>query len=75
MSDKNHFENEDHLWQTHMKMLMKRKKNMEVAQIIDDALLEWYSSKGESVPNWRVPKNPEWWILYLGSLGIDINNP
>jgi len=48
---------------------------MEVAQIIDDALLEWYSSKEESVPNWRVSKNPEWWILYLRSLGIDANNP
>ena len=58
-----------------MQMLMKRKKNMEVAQIIDDALFEWYSERGLEVPQWRMKKDPEWWVEYLKDLGIDPSNP
>ena len=58
-----------------MQMLMKRKRNMEIAQTIDDALEEYYSEKGLSVPNWKQQKNPQWWIDYLKSLGLDENNP
>ena len=57
-----------------MQTLMKRKRNMEVAQIIDDALYEWYSEQGRDVPEWK-RKDPDWWIEYLISLGIDPNNP
>jgi hypothetical protein len=71
MSDKNLYENEDPLWRMHMQTLMKRKKNMEIAQTIDDTLKEYYSKKGKPVPNWRVNKNPQWWIDYLKELGID----
>ena len=58
-----------------MQTLMKRKRNMEIAQTIDDALEEYYSEKGLSVPNWKQQKSPQWWIDYLKSLGLDENNP
>jgi len=57
-----------------MQTLMKRKKNMEVAQIIDDALYEWYSEQGRPVPDWK-KSDPKWWKEYLINLGIDPNNP
>ena len=76
MSEKNPLENEDPIWQTRMQMLMKRKKNMEIEQTIDDALYQYYTvERGESVPNWRYIKDQEWWIDYLISLGIDPRNP
>jgi len=53
---------------------MKKKRNMEIAQIIDDALYEWYSERGRDVPKWK-QKDPDWWIEYLDSLGIDPRNP
>jgi hypothetical protein len=65
----------DHMWETHMQTLMKRKRNMEVKQIIDEALFEWYSERGLEVPQWRMQRNPEWWISYLNDLGIDPQNP
>ena len=58
-----------------MQTLMRRKKSMEIAQTIDDALEEYYSERGLSVPNWKTNKNPQWWIDYLEELGIDKNNP
>jgi hypothetical protein len=64
----------DHMWETHMQTLMKRKRNMEVKQIIDEALEEWYSERGLKVPNWRMKKNPQWWVNYLNDLGIDQQN-
>ena len=36
-----------------MKTLMKRKKNMETAQTIDEALFQYYSEKGMNVPKWK----------------------
>ena len=76
MSEKNLHENEDPLWKTRMKMLMQRKKSMEIAQIIDDALYEYYVvEQGKEVPNWRYIKDADWWIEYLKSLGRDPRNP
>ena len=76
MSQQNHQENEDHLWQTRMKMLMQRKKSMEIAQTIDEALYQYYVvEQGKEVPNWRYIKDQDWWIEYLKSLGIDPSNP
>jgi hypothetical protein len=75
MSEKNLYDNEDPSWQMHMQTLMKRKKNMEIAQIIDDALEEYYSEKGLPVPNWKQKKDPQWWTDYLNELGIDKDNP
>ena len=57
-----------------MRTLMKKKRNMEIAQTIDDALYEWYSERGRDVPKWK-RKDPDWWIEYLDSLGIDPRNP
>tara|TARA_B100000073_G_scaffold147203_1_gene121139 strand:+ start:618 stop:764 length:147 start_codon:yes stop_codon:yes gene_type:complete len=48
---------------------------MEVAQIIDDALEEYYSEKGLSVPHWKRDLNPDWWKQYLIEIGIDPRNP
>jgi hypothetical protein len=50
---------------------MKRKRNMEIAQIIDDALEEHYSELGLPVPQWKRQKDPQWWIDYLKELGIE----
>jgi len=74
MSNENHYENEDPSWTIHMQMLMKRKKNMEIAQTIDKALYEWYSEQGRPVPQWK-REQYSWWKEYLKSLGLDPNNP
>jgi len=47
---------------------------MEVAQIIDSALFEYYSERGLEVPKWKMKKDPQWWINYLNELGIDQND-
>jgi|TARA_B100001059_G_scaffold218688_1_gene239116 hypothetical protein len=52
---------------------MKRKRNMEIAQIIDEAIREYYSLQGLPVPNWK-RKDPDWWTEYLISLGLDPKN-
>ena len=75
MSNKNPYENEDPTWQIRMKMLMTRKRNMEIAQIIDDAISEYYSENDLSVPEWKLKKDPQWWINYLKELNIDPRNP
>ena len=75
MSEKNLYENEDPIWRTRMQMLMKKKRSMEIAQTIDEALEEWYSERGLEVPDWKTQKDPQWWTDYLISLGIDPKNP
>jgi hypothetical protein len=76
MSEKNLYENEDPSWQMHMRTLMKRKKNMEIAQTIDDSLYQYYVvEQGKPVPKWRYIKDADWWIEYLKSLDIDPRNP
>jgi hypothetical protein len=76
MSEKNPKKHTDLMWQTHMQTLMWRKKNMEVAQIIDDALYQYYTvERGQKVPNWRYIKDSDWWMEYLNSLGLDPRNP
>ncbi len=57
-----------------MQMLMKKKRNLEIAQTIDNSLYEWYSERGKDVPKWK-RKDPNWWTEYLHSLGIDPRNP
>jgi len=64
----------DPIWRMRMQTLMKRKRNMEIAQTIDDALYEHYSELGLPVPNWKRKKDPQWWIDYLKSLGLTENN-
>ena len=75
MLEKNLYENEDPSWTMHMQTLMKRKKNLEIAQIINEAINEYYSLQGKPVPNWRYIKDADWWIEYLQDLGIDPRNP
>ena len=75
MSEKNPENHMDPIWQTRMETLMRRKRNMEVKQIIDEALWRYYFEKGQDVPQWRMKKDPEWWIEYLKSLNIDPRNP
>jgi len=58
-----------------MQTLMKRKRSMEIAQTIDNALEEYYSEKGLPVPEWKLKKDPQWWIDYLKELNIDQDNP
>ena len=74
MSNENPLENEDPSWKIRMQMLTKRKRNMEIAQTIDDALYEWYSEQGRPVPQWKKEKY-SWWREYLIELGLDPNNP
>ena len=76
MSEKNLYENEDPMWQIHMRTLTQRKKSLQVAQIIDDALHQYYVvERGKPVPNWRYIKDQDWWIEYLKTLNIDPRNP
>ena len=76
MSEKNLYENEDPMWQIHMRTLTQRKKNLQIAQTIDDALYQYYViERGQKVPNWRYVKDQDWWIDYLKSLGMDPRNP
>lgn len=76
MSEKNLYENEDHSWTTRMRTLTRRKKNLQIAQTIDDALYQYYVvEQGKPVPNWRYIKDQDWWIEYLNDLGIDPRNP
>jgi len=54
---------------------MKRTRNMEVKQIIDETLWKYYFEKGMEVPQWRRNADPKWWSEYLIDLGIDPQNP
>ncbi len=55
---------------------MKRKRSMEIAQTIDEALYQYYGvERDEEVPNWRYIKDQAWWIEYLKELNIDPRNP
>jgi|TARA_B100001939_G_scaffold341732_1_gene351768 hypothetical protein len=74
MSEKNLYENEDPIWRMRMQMLMQKKRSMEIAQTIDDALFEYYSELGLPVPNWKREKDPKWWKDYLRSLGLTEDN-
>ena len=76
MFEKSHLENEDHMWSIHMQTLTKRRRNMEIAQTLDESLHQYYVvEQGKEVPEWRCEKDPKWWTEYLISLGIDPQNP
>ena len=47
---------------------------MEIAQIINDAINEYYEEQGKPVPDWKCKKDPDWWIEYLNELGINKRN-
>jgi len=59
-----------------MQTLTRRKRNLQIAQTIDDALYQHYVvEQGKPVPNWRYVKDADWWVNYLKTLGIDPRNP
>ena len=51
-----------------MEMLTKRMKRIEISDKIDEAIWKWYFERGLEVPNWKMQKDPQWWIDYLESL-------
>ena len=76
MSKENQENPTDPIWQMRMQTLMRRKRNMEIEQTIDDALYQYYTvENGKPVPNWRYMKDVDWWLEYLENLGIDRRNP
>ena len=52
-----------------MLTLMRKKRSMEIAQIIDEALWKHYFGLGLPVPNWK-KQDPQWWIDYLKELEL-----
>ena len=51
-----------------MQTLMKRKRSIGISQTIDNCIFEWYTERGMKVPNWKMKKDPDWWIEYLKEL-------
>ena len=47
---------------------MKRMRQTEIAEKLDNALFEWYFERGLEVPDWKMQKDPQWWIDYLEEL-------
>jgi len=68
MSEKIPNDHTENTWKIHMEMLMKRMKQTEISDTIDKALFEWYFERGLEVPNWKIQKDPQWWIDYLKEL-------
>jgi hypothetical protein len=69
MSAESHLESEDPMWRIRMQTLMKRKRNLQIAQTIDDSLYQYYTvERGMPVPQWKSNKDPQWWVDYLKSL-------
>jgi hypothetical protein len=56
------------MWRTHMETLMVRMRRIEIAEVIDEAIWKWYFEHGKEVPNWKMQKDPQWWIDYLEEL-------
>ena len=53
--EKNLYENEDPIWRTRMQMLMKKKRNLEIAQTIDKVLYDHYSEQWETCSELESP--------------------
>tara|TARA_B100000214_G_scaffold183181_1_gene132140 strand:- start:153 stop:383 length:231 start_codon:yes stop_codon:yes gene_type:complete len=76
MSEQNPENHTDLMWQTHMRMLTQRKRSLQIAQIIDDTLYQYYTVERDlPVPNWRMIKDQDWWYQYLIDMGMDPRNP
>ncbi len=59
-----------------MQTLTKMKRNLQIAQIIDESLFQYYTVERDlPVPNWRYIKDADWWLEYLDDMGIDRRNP
>ncbi len=53
MSKENQHENEDHMWKTHMEILMRRTKMLGIDEIVIKAISDWYFEEGKPEPPWR----------------------
>jgi hypothetical protein len=58
----------DPTWKMHMQMLTRRKKNLEIKEKLENAISEWYFTQGISEPNWKIQKDPQWWIDYINEI-------
>lgn len=61
----------DPTWRMHMQTLMRRQRIIETKEIIENAIKDWYFENGKEVPNWKMQKDPQWWIDYLRKLNGD----
>ena len=50
---------------------MRKAKIIETKEIIEQVIWQWYFDRGLEVPNWKMQKDPQWWIDYLK----DLDNP
>ena len=51
-----------------MKTLMNRQKIIGINETLEKSIWQWYFDRGIPEPNWKVQKDPQWWIDYLKSL-------
>jgi hypothetical protein len=68
MSEKIPNDHTDPMWKTHMETLMRRMRQTEIAEKLDKTLFEWYFERGLELPDWKMQKDPQWWIDYLKEL-------
>jgi hypothetical protein len=47
---------------------MQRKRQIEIGETIRKAISDWYFEQGKPEPDWRIQKDPDWWISYLKEL-------
>jgi hypothetical protein len=58
----------DHFSPMSMKILTERMNQMIIGDKVRQAISDWYFEQGKPEPLWYVPKDPDWWTLYLKSL-------
>lgn len=44
----------DPIWKTHMEMLTRRKRQIEIGETVRKSISDWYFENGLPEPNWRV---------------------
>ena len=54
-----------------MEILTKMKRKLEIKEIIESAISNWYFENGIQEPNWKMQKDPKWWTDYLNELNND----
>ena len=51
-----------------MMILTQRMKTITIGDKVCQAISDWYFENGMPEPNWRVDKDPQWWLEYLNNL-------
>lgn len=54
-----------------MEILMRKTRIIETKEIIDQSIWEWYFERGLQVPDWKLKKDPQWWVDYLREMESD----